>query len=121
MTKNILTVIVSMVLCICLSVAAYAIDTPWLTIGPDGADTETSSPAEENADTTDVEEDSGHTTDALPSDTEGSIETDRKNSDNAGEALSTKSGCGSILGGYAVLACCLTALVCAIRTRKENE
>ena len=121
MTKNIIAIIVSAVLCLCLSVTAYAIDTPWLPIEPDGEKTETSSPAKENADTTDAEKDSERITDDSPSDTEGSIETDLKNSDVAAKELSVETGCGSMLGGYAVLACCLTALVCVIKPRKENK
>ena len=110
-----------MLLCACFAISASAIDTPWLPIEPDGADTETSSPTEEKADTTDVEKDSGHTAEAFPSDTEDSIETDLRNSDTTEKELSKETGCGSVFWGYAVFACCLTASVCVIKMRKENE
>ena len=121
MKKRVLAITVILILCAYFAVSVSAIDTPWLPIEPDGADTETSSPTEEKADTTDVEEDSGHTTEALPSDTEDSIETDLRNSDTTEKELSKETGCGSTLWGYAVLAYCLTASVCVIKTRKENE
>ena len=121
MKKRVLAITVILLLCACFSISASAIDTPWIPIEPDGVTTETSSPAEENADTTDVEEDSGHTAEALPSDTEDSIETDLRNSDTTEKELSKETGCGSTLWGYAVLAYCLTASVCVIKTRKENE
>ena len=121
MKKRVLTITVILLLCACFAISASAIDTPWIPIEPDGDTTESSSPENEKTDTTDVVEDSGHTTDALPSDTEGSIETDPKYVDSTDQELSKETGCGSTLRGYAVLACCLTASVCAIRTRKENE
>ena len=107
--KSILVTVSIILFCACFSISISAIDTPWLPIEPDEAKTETSSLIEENADNTDAKEDGGHTTDALASDSEGSIEADQENSNNT---LLTKIGCGSTLGGYAVMACCLTASVC---------
>ena len=121
MKKRVLAITVILILCAYFAVSVSAIDTPWLPIEPDGADTETSSPTEEKADTTDVEEGSGHTTDALLSDIEGSIETELNNFDDTDEELSKETGCGSTFGGYAVLACCLMASVCVVMARKDNE
>lgn len=126
MKKSFIAVSFAMLLCVCFSVVAFAIDTPWLPIEPDGAKTDTSSPDEQNSDTTDLNGDSAPITDAISSDTDTndtqvSTEAELKNSDTAEKELPKETGCGSTLLGYTVLACCLTALTCAIKTRKENE
>ena len=131
MKKRALAITVIWLLCACFAMSAFAIDTPWIPIKPDGSTTESSSPTHENSDTIDAENGGGSSADvkndeetetnAWPSDTEGSKETDPKHVDSTDQELSKKTGCGSVLGGYAVLACCLTASVCVVKMRKENE
>ena len=129
--KSVLVISLILLVFVCFSMSISAINTPWIPIKPDGGTTESSSPTNEISDTTgaenaggslaDVKNDEETVGDALPSDTEVSIDTDLKISDATDEELMNKTGCRSMLGGYAVLASCLIALVCVSKSGKENE
>ena len=128
MKKSILVISLMLLLCVCFAVSAFAIDTPWLPIKPDGGTTESSSPTNESTDTTDAKKDVETTsneknsdmtaTDVVPSETEGTTESELSSSDNATSELSTETGCGSTVGACAILMACLAASVVCYQNEK---
>ena len=124
--KKYVTLMLTVVLvCGCFSVAVSAIDTPWLPIKPDSETTETLPPSqneENNATDTDTDGSRETETSFPESETQSNTEAERNDFvESEGEAETNSTGCGSALGGYAVLACCLTASVCVAKARKDNE
>ena len=122
MKKYIVLMLTVVFICGCLSVVVSAIDTPWLPIKPDSETTEALPPSQnQESNATDADTDGGRATDAMPSESESNAEAEGKLVDSEKSVVTNSSGCGSVLGGYAVLAGCLMASVCVVMARKDNE
>ena len=122
MKKYIVLMLTVVFICGCFSVVVSAIDTPWLPIKPDSETTEALPPSQnQESNATDADTDGGRATDAMPSESESNAEAEGNSVESENNAVTNSSGCGSVLGGYAVLACCLTASVCVVMARKDNE
>ena len=122
MKKYIVLMLTVVFICGCLSVVVSAIDTPWLPIKPDSETTEALPPSQnQESNATDADTDGGRATDAMLSESESNAEAEGNSVESEKSVVTNSSGCGSVLGGYAVLACCLMASVCVVMARKDNE
>ena len=119
MKKSAFVMIVALAICLCFSICASALDTPWIPIKPDTQATESVSPSVSESDIT-SNENGDHTDTSVEgvSDTDSGIE---KNDTTAEATEKNASGCESALNESMGLVCILAVSVCVIRSRKENE
>ena len=134
MKKSIFALIAVIAFCVCFSVTALAIDTPWIPIEPDAKETQTSSPSQstnnDNGNNT-ADTDNGAAENTVGADGQttgqsagdGNASADGNNDGNASADGNTDggSGCGGVIEGYAILACGIAASACVIKSRKETE
>ena len=116
MKKNVTILVTVIAFCICFSVTAFAVSTPWLPIQPD---------AEQNPSNPSENENSNVNNNDNTADAEADGESRQTESATINEAptestASEEQGCGSTLSTCAVIACSLAMSACVITFGKRE-